>query len=51
MFGDEIIIQSGLTAGERIAALGSFKLRDGILVAVAETIEQTPTDHPEVGRP
>ncbi len=51
MFGDEIVIQSGLTAGERIAALGSFKLRDGILVAVAETIEQTPTDHPAVGRP
>lgn len=51
MLGDEIVIQSGLTAGERIAALGSFKLRDGILVAVAETIEQTPTDHPAVGRP
>ncbi|MBH0199537.1 MAG: efflux RND transporter periplasmic adaptor subunit [Nitrospira sp.] len=51
MFGDEIVIQSGLTAGEQIAALGSFKLRDGILVAVANTIAQTPTDHPAVGRP
>lgn len=51
MFGDEIVIQSGLTAGEQVAALGSFKLRDGILVAVAEKIEQTPMDHPAVGRP
>lgn len=51
MFGDEIVIQSGLTSGEQIAALGSFKLRDGILVAITETVEQTPTDHPTAGRP
>ncbi|MBM4126390.1 MAG: efflux RND transporter periplasmic adaptor subunit [Nitrospira sp.] len=51
MFADEIVIQSGLTAGERIAALGSFKLRDGILVAITETAEHTPTDHPAAGRP
>lgn len=51
MFGDEIVIQSGLTVGERIAALGSFKLRDGVLVAIANTIEQTPTEHPADRRP
>jgi len=51
MLADEIVIQSGLTAGERIAALGSFKLRDGILVTITETAEQTPTDQPAIGRP
>jgi membrane fusion protein, multidrug efflux system len=51
MVGDEIVIQSGLTAGERIAALGSFKLRDGILVAVPETVERPPMEHPSAGSP
>jgi len=51
MFGDEIVIQSGLAVGEQIAALGSFKLRDGILVAVAETVDQTSTEHPAAGNP
>ncbi|MFO0698207.1 MAG: efflux RND transporter periplasmic adaptor subunit [Nitrospira sp.] len=35
MIGDEIVIQRGLSAGQRVAASGSFKLRDGILVAIA----------------
>lgn len=35
MFGDEVVIQTGLSAGERVAASGSFKLRDGVLVASA----------------
>ncbi len=35
MSGDEIVIHEGLTAGEQIAAVGSFKLRDGVLVAIA----------------
>lgn len=51
MVGDDIVIQSGLAAGERVAAVGSFKLRDGILVAVTETIEQTSTEHPATARP
>jgi membrane fusion protein (multidrug efflux system) len=34
MLGDEVLIYSGLSAGERIAASGSFKLRDGVLVAI-----------------
>ena len=33
--GDEVLIVSGLTAGERLAASGSFKLREAVLVAVA----------------
>ncbi|GJL56189.1 MAG: MexH family multidrug efflux RND transporter periplasmic adaptor subunit [Nitrospirales bacterium] len=39
MVGDEIVIYSGLSAGERIAASGSFKLRDGVLVAVVNDPE------------
>ncbi|HEY7681420.1 MAG TPA: efflux RND transporter periplasmic adaptor subunit [Gemmatimonadales bacterium] len=33
--GDEVLILSGLAAGERVATSGSFKLRDAALVAVA----------------
>jgi membrane fusion protein (multidrug efflux system) len=35
MLGDEVVIHAGLAAGERVAASGSFKLRDGVLVAIA----------------
>ena len=35
MLGDEIVILAGLSAGEQVAASGSFKLREGVLVAVA----------------
>jgi membrane fusion protein, multidrug efflux system len=37
VIGDEIVIVSGLATGERVAASGSFKLRDAALVAVADT--------------
>ena len=37
--GDEVVIGEGLAAGERVAASGSFKLRDAALVAVT-----TPQD-------
>ncbi len=33
VLGDEVIIESGLTAGDSVAASGSFKLREGVLVA------------------
>lgn len=33
--GDRVVIQGGLSAGEQVAASGSFKLRDSALVAVA----------------
>jgi len=36
MVGDEVLILSGLKAGEQVASSGSFKLRDGVLVAVGE---------------
>ena len=36
MFGDEVVIHTGLTAGERVAASGSFKLREAALVSIAD---------------
>jgi membrane fusion protein (multidrug efflux system) len=36
MIGDEVVILSGLKAGEQVAASGSFKLREAALVAVAK---------------
>jgi membrane fusion protein (multidrug efflux system) len=36
VLGDEIVIVDGLAAGERVAASGSFKLRDAALVAVVD---------------
>jgi membrane fusion protein, multidrug efflux system len=35
MLGDEVVIYAGLSAGERVAASGSFKLRDAGLVAIS----------------
>lgn len=35
MLGDEVVLHAGLSAGEMVAAAGSFKLRDGVLVAIA----------------
>jgi membrane fusion protein (multidrug efflux system) len=35
MLGDEVLIHAGLSTGERVAASGSFKLRDAVLVAIA----------------
>ena len=35
MLGDEVVIQAGLSAGERVAVSGSFKLREAALVAIA----------------
>jgi len=36
VLGDEVLIVSGLEAGEQVATSGSFKLREAVLVAVAE---------------
>ena len=36
MIGDEVVIADGLDAGEVVAALGSFKLYESVLVAVSE---------------
>jgi membrane fusion protein (multidrug efflux system) len=35
ILGDEVVVLSGLSASERVAASGSFKLRDATLVAIA----------------
>jgi membrane fusion protein (multidrug efflux system) len=35
MSGDEVLERSGLHEGEQVATSGSFKLRDGMLVAIA----------------
>jgi membrane fusion protein (multidrug efflux system) len=44
VLGDTVLILGGLDAGEQVAASGSFKLRDGVLVAEAtETAVAAPT--------
>lgn len=35
LLGDEVVLESGVTAGERVATSGSFKLREGSLVVDA----------------
>ena len=40
--GDNIVILDGISAGERIAASGSFKLRESALVAVTADSARTP---------
>jgi membrane fusion protein (multidrug efflux system) len=35
MFGDEVVIHTGLSAGDHVAASGSFKLREAALVSIA----------------
>ena len=39
MLGDEVVIHTGLSAGERVAVSGSFKLREAALVAIAGSPE------------
>lgn len=39
MTGDEVVIGEGIAAGERVAASGSFKLRDAALVSVQEPVQ------------
>jgi membrane fusion protein (multidrug efflux system) len=46
MLGDDIVIYSGLNAGERVAASGAFKLRDGVLVVASGEPARSPEpDH------
>lgn len=35
LLGDDVLLLGGLQAGERVATSGSFKLREGVLVAVS----------------
>lgn len=41
MFGDSVLIHAGLAAGEQVAATGSFKLREAVLVAIDEPAATT----------
>ncbi len=34
--GDDVLVLAGLETGERVAAIGAFKLQDGILVNVVD---------------
>jgi hypothetical protein len=36
--GDQVVITAGLSVGERVAALGAFKLQEGLLVHVVERV-------------
>jgi membrane fusion protein (multidrug efflux system) len=47
MTGDEVVITKGLSAGEQVAASGSFKLREAALVAVSNPAESVA--HNETG--
>jgi membrane fusion protein, multidrug efflux system len=40
LLGDDVVILAGLSGGERVAASGSFKLREAMLVAIAGDAEQ-----------
>jgi len=39
VLGDEVVVLSGLASGEQVAAAGSFKLFDGMLVAIQDGAE------------
>lgn len=39
LLGDDVVIESGLAAGETVATSGSFKLREGVLLVVAPEAE------------
>lgn len=43
VIGDEVLVLEGLTAGERVATSGSFKLRESALVAVADDAPPSAT--------
>jgi membrane fusion protein (multidrug efflux system) len=45
MLGDEVVIRAGLSAGELVAASGSFKLREGALVVTNGGQGEQGDDH------
>lgn len=45
MVGDHVVIHAGLDVGETVAASGSFKLREGVLVAIAPEPSSQKQDH------
>jgi membrane fusion protein (multidrug efflux system) len=51
ILGDEVVILSGLSAGERVAAAGAFKLRDAVLVSIADDSASNQTADKALDRP
>jgi membrane fusion protein (multidrug efflux system) len=51
MLGDEVVILAGISAGARVAASGSFKLRDAVLVTVAHDPHEQGRSARRPGRP
>ncbi|MCE3223559.1 MAG: putative efflux system, rane fusion protein [Nitrospira sp.] len=51
ILGDEVVILSGLSAGERVAAAGAFKLRDAVLVSIAGDSASNQTADKALDRP
>ena len=44
MLGDDVLILGGLSSGETVAASGSFKLRDAVLVAITNEQQARAND-------
>jgi membrane fusion protein (multidrug efflux system) len=44
MLGNDVLIHSGLAVGEHVAASGSFKLREGVLIAAAPHRDERPAE-------
>ncbi|MGH8188389.1 MAG: efflux RND transporter periplasmic adaptor subunit [Steroidobacteraceae bacterium] len=49
MAGDEVVLREGVTAGEQVAASGSFKLRDAVLVSVIQKPESVAANTAAAG--
>jgi membrane fusion protein, multidrug efflux system len=41
LVGDNVLVRTGLAAGEKVATSGSFKLRDGMRVVVSDNVATT----------
>jgi membrane fusion protein (multidrug efflux system) len=46
VLGEEVIVYDGLKSGEQIATSGSFKLREAVLVAIADPSQQADSSQP-----
>jgi membrane fusion protein (multidrug efflux system) len=47
VLGEEVIVYDGVKSGEQIATSGSFKLREAVLVAIADSSQQADSSQPE----
>ena len=46
VLGEEVIVYEGVKSGEQIATSGSFKLREAVLVAIADPSQQAASGQP-----